>query len=135
MPIASLHKGDLVYSVDHGHIAAVPIARTNRAPAHHHVVMRFELANGSTLEISGGHPTADGRHFADLDRGDLLGGVRILRARAVAYHHAFTYDILPASDTGTYFAGGVLIGSTLAPPNQCVAAPGPLPAAALRPAR
>ena len=27
----------------------------------------------------------------------------------------YTYDILPASKTGSYFAGGALIGSTLAP--------------------
>ena len=32
----------------------------------------------------------------------------------VPYRHEYTYDILPASDSGTYFAGGVLVGSTLA---------------------
>jgi hypothetical protein len=31
----------------------------------------------------------------------------------VPYEHPFTYDILPASSTGTYIAGGKLIGSTL----------------------
>jgi hypothetical protein len=39
--------------------------------------------------------------------------VRIERLTVVPYPHRFTYDILPASDSGTYFAGGVLIGSTL----------------------
>lgn len=31
----------------------------------------------------------------------------------VPYLHDATYDILPASSTGTYFAAGVEIGSTL----------------------
>jgi len=31
----------------------------------------------------------------------------------VGYAEPFTYDILPESDSGMYFAGGVLIGSTL----------------------
>jgi hypothetical protein len=31
----------------------------------------------------------------------------------IPYEHAFTYDILPASETGTYYAAGALIGSTL----------------------
>jgi hypothetical protein len=40
--------------------------------------------------------------------------VEILSARSVPYAHDRTFDILPDSDTGTYYAGGVLIGSTLA---------------------
>jgi hypothetical protein len=36
-----------------------------------------------------------------------------LRLPRHADRDRFTYDILPASDSGTYFAGGVLIGSTL----------------------
>jgi hypothetical protein len=76
-------------------------------------VVRIELSNGSALEISAPHPTADGRRFGDLRAGDSLGGVRIERSSVIPYEHEFTYDILPASDSGTYFAGGVLIGSTL----------------------
>jgi hypothetical protein len=75
--------------------------------------MRVELASGAVLEISARHPTADGRTFGDLNAGEELGGVAIARTRIVPYQPRFTYDILPASDSGTYFAGGVLIGSTL----------------------
>jgi len=32
----------------------------------------------------------------------------------VPYAEAYTYDVLPDSDSGSYFAGGVLIGTTLA---------------------
>ena len=62
------------------------------------------------------HPTADGHKFGDLVRGDRLDGVRVDAIRRVDYDHPFTYDILPESDTGTYVAGGVVIGSALATP-------------------
>ena len=60
-----------------------------------------------------GHPTADGRSFADLRAGAKLDGVTITSATSIPYAADFTYDILPTSDTGTYFAAGLLIGSTL----------------------
>ena len=41
---------------------------------------------------------------------------RVLSAEMVPYTHDRTYDILPASDSGTYVAGGALIGSTLRVP-------------------
>lgn len=111
--IASLRVGDPILSVDHGRVVAVPIAAVHRTRVESHRVVHVELANGSILEISALHPTADGRTFGELRNGDSLGGVRVESARTVAYAHPFTYDVLPASDSGTYFAGGVLIGSTL----------------------
>ena len=114
-PIAALKVGDLVYSMDHGTLAAVPIARVHREPvtaAHRMVEVR--LAEGTILRISPRHPTADGRQFGDLAAGDRLDGIPVLGATLVAYDDPYTYDILPASDSGTYFAGGALIGSTLA---------------------
>jgi hypothetical protein len=76
-------------------------------------MVHVELATGSVLEISAPHPTADGRTFGDLRPHETLGGVAIERVELVPYEQAYTYDILPASDSGSYFAGGVLIGSTL----------------------
>jgi hypothetical protein len=77
-------------------------------------VPQLLLDNGQVLQISARHPTADRRTFGDLREGDQLGGLRIKAVELVTYEHPFTYDILPASDTGFYFAGGALIGSTLA---------------------
>jgi hypothetical protein len=113
-PIASLHVGDLVYSVDHGEMTVVPIVRTNRTPVTGHSVVRVVLEGGTTLDISALHPTVDGRNFGILGSGDHLDGVRIVSATTIPYSHDATYDILPDSDTGAYFAGGVLVGSTLA---------------------
>lgn len=111
--IATLRVGDHVFSVDHGHIVDVPIIAVHRRAARHHSVIHVELESGSVLEISAPHPTADGRTFGDLRAGDMLSGERIRSVAVVPYTSAYTYDILPASDSGTYFAGGVLIGSTL----------------------
>ena len=113
-PIAELAPGDLVYSVEGDAVVVVPIARTHRQPVSDHHVMRVALDNGVTLEITGGHPTADGATFADLGAGDALGEATVLSAEEVPYAHPYTHDILPGSATGTYFAGGALVGSTLA---------------------
>jgi hypothetical protein len=115
-PIASLRVGDLVYTADRGAVKVVPLLEVRRTPVRAHQIMQIRLANGRLLELSPGHPTADGRRFQDLRAGDLLDGIPIASARTSAYAHDATYDILPNSDTGAYFAGGALVGSTLAPP-------------------
>ncbi len=113
-PIADLKVGDLVYSVDHGSLAIVPIRQVHRQPVTgSHRVVELKLGHGATLRISPRHPTADGRHFSDLVVGDLVDGVRVTAVSLVDYDQPFTHDILPDSDSGTYFAGGTLIGSTL----------------------
>jgi hypothetical protein len=113
--IADLAVGDLVYSVDHDAIVAVPLLRINRAPVHDHHVVRVTLASGAVLEISTRHPTADGRTFGDLRAGDALDRIAVTAVERIPYAHPFTYDILPASETHAYFAGGALIGTTLTP--------------------
>jgi hypothetical protein len=112
--------GDLVFSVDHQQVVPVPVAAVAQRPVRNHVVRRVTLSNGETLQISAGHPTADGRTFGELRSGDKLGELPIRDLRVVAYEHPFTYDILPASDSGFYFAGGALIGSTLKPPSYII---------------
>jgi hypothetical protein len=112
--ISELGVGDPVYSLHRGGVAVVPIIRTNRTAVDgDHRVIRVELESGRVLEISAGHPTADGRTFGSLRAGDELDGVEIVGVEHIPYAHSHTYDILPDSDTGTYYAGGALIGSTL----------------------
>lgn len=116
-PISDLRVGDLVYSMDRGALAVVPIKlvhRTSVSPAHE--VVELRLAHGVVLHVTPNHPTADGRTFGDLTAGDRLDGVPVVSARVVSYGGSFTHDILPDSDSGTYVAGGVLIGSALAAP-------------------
>ena len=63
--------------------------------------------------MSASHPTADGRSFGDLKAGQSLDGVLLTDTRVIAYQHEATHDILPDSDSGAYFAAGVLVGSTM----------------------
>jgi hypothetical protein len=112
--MASLGVGDLVYSVEDQAIVAVPILRVGSTPVVRHQVMRVILTDGSVLEISPGHPTADGHTFAELVPGSALDeSHRVVSAELVPYRYHRTYDILPATPSGTYFAAGALIGSTI----------------------
>ena len=65
------------------------------------------------MDVSPGHPPADGRLVGELVAGDGYDGARVLSAERVAYAGGATFDILPAGATGTYWANGVLLGSTL----------------------
>ncbi len=112
-PIAALAVGDLVYSVHSGAVVLVPIARVQRVPVVGHRVMHVVLSTGAVLDISPRHPLTDGRMIGDLRAGDAIDHATVLSADLTAYPHEHTYDILPASDTGHYVAGGVWIASTM----------------------
>jgi hypothetical protein len=111
--IADLIPGDLVYSADRNALRAVPILTIGRTAVTNHHVVQLQTADGAILEMSAGHPTADGRVFGQLRAGDTLDGAVIVSARIIPFRFPYTYDILPASDTGTYVASGRLVGSTL----------------------
>jgi hypothetical protein len=113
-PIASLAVGDLVYSVDEDAIVAVPLIHIGRTPVAAHRVVRVVLENGSVLEMSPGHLTADGRTFGELVAGSSFDTQHtVVSAELVPYQYDATYDVLPASSTGTYFAAGALVRSTM----------------------
>ena len=78
-----------------------------------HRVVALLLSDGRFVEVSPGHPTADGRTVGDLRAGDAYDGALVVNARLVAYSGGATFDVLPAGATGTYWANGVLLGSTL----------------------
>ena len=83
-----------------------------RVPSTHQVV-HVTLSDGRELWASPGHPTADGRRLGDLKAGELLDGARVVLVERLPYQGAVTYDLLPAGDTGFYWANGILMGSTL----------------------
>ncbi len=113
--VEALTAGALVWSVDgDGHRVAVPVIRVGwlPTPAGHELIV-VALDDGREVTASAGHPTVDGRRFASLAPGDVLDGAHVLSVRLRPYDGARTYDLLPASPTGAYWADGVLIGSTL----------------------
>ncbi len=112
-PIAELRTGDLVLSRDHGVLAVVPIRATRQMPVSGHHVVRITLSSGRIVEMSEGHPSAEGVPFRMLTPGMHLGDATIAALELVPYAFDATYDILPASDTGTYIAAGALVGTTM----------------------
>jgi len=126
-PIADLRVGDLVYSVDRGAIVAVPIVQLGSTRVDHHQVLRIALTDGAILNISPGHPLADGKPLSSLSAGDSVDEQHSVQAiELVPYSFDRTYDILPSSSTGTYFAAGALLGSTLWSPGLKAARDGGL---------
>jgi hypothetical protein len=113
--IADLRPGDLVYSLRDGQSVIVPLLAASRTPVSEHTVLRISLEDATVLEISGPHPTADGRRLDQLAIGEVIDGRRIAAIERIPYRHAFTYDVLPASETAAYLAAGVWLGSTLLP--------------------
>ena len=113
--VQELRVGDLVWtaSADGTRVAAPLVAiGSTPVPATHEVV-RLALGDGRIVLVSPGHPAADGRRVGDLRAGDVIDGAVVVSAERVSYGGGFTYDVLPAGASGTYWANGVLLGSTL----------------------
>jgi hypothetical protein len=113
--VEELRVGDPIWTVDatgrriHGTIALSGSAPT---PVGHRVV-RVLLADGRVLTASPGHPLADGRWIGGLTLGDGVGGSRVAGLRWIPYAGSRTYDVLASGPTGRYWAGGMLLDSTL----------------------
>jgi hypothetical protein len=116
-PIAvdQLKVGDPIWTIDAaGQRIASTVARVGSVPVPltHRVVDIF-LADGRRVRVSPGHPLADGGHAGDLRPGDWLDGATVISAELIGYDGGRTFDVLPAGDTGFYWANGVLLASTL----------------------
>ena len=113
--VTELKTGDLVWSQDKsGNRVLVPIqATSNRQVPLGTKLLAFTLADGRHILISPSHPTSSGELFSDIRVGQLLDGVKVDKITNVDYNDGYTYDILPRSDAGTYWANDILVGSTL----------------------
>jgi hypothetical protein len=79
-----------------------------------HLMVHLKLADSRELLASPGHRTADGRPLGTLAVGDRLDGSTVRVWELLPYAGDRTYDILPAGPTGSYWANGILLSSTLA---------------------
>jgi hypothetical protein len=113
--VTDLKLGEPVWTVgaDGGRLAARVNAIGSVAFPLGHDAIRVELSDGRAVTASAGHPTADGRKVGGLRAGDRLDGARVVAATIVHLDDGATYDLLPSGPTGTYWADGVLLGSTL----------------------
>jgi hypothetical protein len=113
--VEDLRIGDIVWTQDaHGARVAAPLVAIGSTPVPEtHEVVRLVLADGRSVFVSPGHPTADERRVVDLHAADVVDGAVVVSAERVRYTAGFTFDVLPAGATGNYWANGVLLGSTL----------------------
>ena len=114
--VRDIRVGDIVWTTDRaGRRVGAPVVAVGKTPVTGHQVVRLLLDDGHFLTASPGHPLGDGRILGDLKAGDIIEKSTVLRANLVPYTEPFTYDILPAGNTGFYFANGVMLQSTIEP--------------------
>lgn len=114
--VDQIEPGMVVWSTDRrGRRIRVKVLRVHhaRVPADH-MMVRLRLADGRHVLVSLGHPLPSGQPVDTLVAGERFEGTRVASATRVLYGKPYTYDLLPAGPTHTYFADGVLLASTLA---------------------
>jgi hypothetical protein len=113
--VEEMQAGMLVWTLDaDGNRRAVPVILTvkTRVPPLHQAV-HLRLSDGRELYASPGHPTMNGRFLGTLAVGDRVDGARVIGADREPAEEGYTYDILPAGETGGYWANGIPLKSTL----------------------
>lgn len=114
-PVEELEKGMLVWTIDAaGNRVVAPIEKIGKTSAsERHKVIRLLLKDGRELFVSAGHPLNDGRLIGALKTGDIIDGSSIAELEYLLYQKPYTYDILPDSETGAYWANRIPLKSTL----------------------
>ncbi len=115
--VTTLTAGMLVWTQSPGGVrVAEPIVEVgSTAVPPGHVMVHLRLADGRELWASPGHRTGDGRALGTLAAGDAVDGSNVVTWELVPYGGERTYDLRPAGATGTYWADGILLSSTLSP--------------------
>src|SRR5438093_8973340 len=113
--VERLAVGDLVWTIDaSGARIVAPLVAIGSTPVPPtHQVVHLVLSDGRSVDVSPGHPTADGRRVGDLGAGAEFEHAVVVSADRVSYDAGATFDVLPAGAAGAYWANGVLLGSTL----------------------
>ncbi len=113
--IKELKVGMSVFTIDRkGTKIVAPLIQVAKISIPHgYLISHVLLSDKRELFASNAHPTADGRTIGELLPNDSLDGARVVKRNLVSYDALFTYDILPAGDTGFYWANGILLGSTI----------------------
>lgn len=113
--VQELKTGMVVWTLnDNGQRVAQPILKVSVSlVSNNHRVVHIMLEDGRELWVSPGHPITDGRTVEKIKVGDLYDGSVVTHVILEQYIGDKTYDILPAGETGYYWANGILMGSTL----------------------
>lgn len=114
--VEELTIGDSIATIDNGDTIFLPIIQTNKIAVEQekHIICNIEFLNGIKISVSSEHPASDYKsEIGSLKPGDILNGLVVTSIEKTINKEKFTYDILPAGSTGTYWVNGVLLGSTL----------------------
>jgi len=113
--VTKLKMGMLVWTVNKsGQRELQPIIKLSSvAVGSGHKMVHLVLSDGRYVDVSPNHPSADGRLAGDLRVGEKYDGAEIMSVELIDYKDTRTYDLLPAGDTGFYFANGIIMRSTL----------------------
>jgi hypothetical protein len=113
--VTDVTPGMLVWTASpDGSRVAAPVLEVGSTPVPAgHLMVHLILADGRELLASPGHRTADGRPVGALAVGDPLDGSTVSVWELVPYAGDRTYDLLPAGPTGSYWADGIPLASTL----------------------
>lgn len=114
IPISKLGKDDYVWSMNKkGQKILVPIKFISHIHTNpYHEVTHLKLSDGRCLYASKRHPTVNGC-ISELEYSGYYDGAKIESIQTIPYFNKTTYDLLPDSDTGFYWANNILIGSSL----------------------
>ncbi len=113
--VKDIKAGMRVWSLNkNGEKISSIVLQTVHAPSPKtHQMIHLVLGDSREVWASPDHPTANGIPIKELRTGNYYDGAMIEKAELVPYWNNETYDILPDSDTGYYWANGILLGSTL----------------------
>ncbi len=113
--VRDLQEGASVWTLDSsGSRRIAVIMKTGRVKVPEgHQMVHFVLSDGRELSASPGHRLGDGRTVGGILPGDIVDGAEVIIAESIAYRGEYTYDVLPSGKTGTYWANGVPVRSTI----------------------
>ncbi len=111
--INDLREGDSVWTINNSKKTLVKIIRVSKTSIpEDSKLLHVTLEDGRSLDVSPGHPTVDST-IGQLKSGQEYDKSVVASVLPSNYDYDYTYDILPAGDTGYYWANNILIGSTL----------------------
>src|SRR6266540_23727 len=115
VPVTLIRPGEVVWTTNaNGHRVAAPVERVVRpATPGAHLMLRLALSDGRVLVAAGAHPAADGGYLRQLHPGQRYDGATVISVGWTTSTAPATFDLLPTGPTGTYWADGILVGSTL----------------------
>lgn len=114
VPVERLHAGMVVWTIDGAgnRVRGVLLKTVTTPVSSSFQVVKVTLSDGRTVAASPSHSTAEERALGNYRVGDTLDGATVIAVRRVPYG-GVTYDVLPSSGTGLYWANGIRLKSTL----------------------